>query len=387
MAFTDEKNRKFQNVIRGGILPALAVVEAIASRGRSPGTGVLRVAKSLDDRDRAKKEEAKRLQSEALQKKLREFQLGEISSKKASSEQKAASLSILKRNLELAGDDEDAKTEALLKYQLATDPTGALQSITAKGVRDSRRISEDEKRAAEEKRFNIQQTKDKQRFDIEQRKYDESLAKQDKKESRDIMRDRRAFKGDFVSDFRVKSFSEIDTNHDRMVAVWESRPDKEFSVDPTKMRKRGAIDQALITLFNKLLDEGSVVRETEYARTPSNAPFYNRITGKVAQLKEGGSGITDIERQELFDTAERMFSASESKYTEILNTYAKDARDSDYDMSKIFTGRDLGLLGLVKNLKKEKRKITQEENLQSIFQGSQNKTDEELIDELMMGIQ
>lgn len=60
-----------------------------------------------------------------------------------------------------------------------------------------------------------------------------------------------------------------------------------------------ALDQGLITMFNKLTDPNSVVRESEYARTPQNLPLVNRFTGAMLKVQQGGAGLTDKDREAL----------------------------------------------------------------------------------------
>lgn len=67
-----------------------------------------------------------------------------------------------------------------------------------------------------------------------------------------------------------------------------------------------AVDQALITLYNKLTDPTSVVRESEYARTAQNIPLINAIKGKFQKVLEGGAGLTSAERSALMDMANLM---------------------------------------------------------------------------------
>lgn len=59
------------------------------------------------------------------------------------------------------------------------------------------------------------------------------------------------------------------------------------------------VDQTLITTFNKILDPQSVVRESEYARTPENMSLINRIYGNMQSYVTGGAKLTDSDRQAL----------------------------------------------------------------------------------------
>jgi len=68
-----------------------------------------------------------------------------------------------------------------------------------------------------------------------------------------------------------------------------------------KMGKLGSlvgVDQAIIMIYNKLSDETSVVRESEYARTGRNLPIKSQLTGYFAAKfgGEGGTSLNDTER-------------------------------------------------------------------------------------------
>lgn len=67
-----------------------------------------------------------------------------------------------------------------------------------------------------------------------------------------------------------------------------------------------AVDQALITVYNKMLDPSSVVRESEYARTPQDLSLISRIEGQTAkQFITGGAGLTPEVREDLVKMARR----------------------------------------------------------------------------------
>ena len=82
-----------------------------------------------------------------------------------------------------------------------------------------------------------------------------------------------------------------------------------------------AIDQALITLYNKLTDPSSVVRESEYARTAENIPLINQIRGKAEKVLKGGAGLTGEERKALMDMAMLMQKGYEEIRSRRLNEY------------------------------------------------------------------
>lgn len=88
-----------------------------------------------------------------------------------------------------------------------------------------------------------------------------------------------------------------------------------------KTKNYVAADQAMITLFNKLTDPTSVVRESEYARTAQNLPFVNALKGKVAKVMKGGAGLTDNDRDNIIKMARLMKQAYEDVYGGRVNEY------------------------------------------------------------------
>lgn len=69
---------------------------------------------------------------------------------------------------------------------------------------------------------------------------------------------------------------------------------------------RIATDQIVITSFNKILDPTSVVRESEYERTPQNVAIVDRAEGWLNRLKEGGAGLTQENIVEIRNAARDM---------------------------------------------------------------------------------
>lgn len=99
----------------------------------------------------------------------------------------------------------------------------------------------------------------------------------------------------------TKTFQEVQ----RQVGNIEVAADRLLNMSEEEFNRIG-IDQAVITSFNKILDPESVVRESEYERTPANESIVRRAKGFIEQLKGGGSGITQTSILELRDTARAM---------------------------------------------------------------------------------
>lgn len=102
---------------------------------------------------------------------------------------------------------------------------------------------------------------------------------------------------------RVKEYSTLETQVGRMNTMLNAAKKGD-------LQGRNAVDQALIMMYNKLSDPTSVVRESEYARTPEGLSLINMFQGKIDRVVKGGAGLTDQEREELVKAANLMFNQS-----------------------------------------------------------------------------
>lgn len=115
----------------------------------------------------------------------------------------------------------------------------------------------------------------------------------------------------------------------------------ESAIEQAKTSKNFiAIDQALINGLNKMIDPQSVVREGEYARTIQNSPILSRIAGKVDQVRSGGGGFTDQERNALVSMMRDFYRDAEGMYSTHASEYERLAEGSGIDKSRIVIQRD-----------------------------------------------
>lgn len=135
---------------------------------------------------------------------------------------------------------------------------------------------------------------------------------------------------EFNSDSRLKSFIQMEQASQGMTTIWN-----EYQSNPESKKSKGALDQALITLYNKLLDPSSVVREAEYARTPENMAYIQNLEGKVERFKSGGAGLKDEYRQELVDAASTLMKAAESRIGEVVKDYSENATSWGLDPQRV----------------------------------------------------
>lgn len=102
-----------------------------------------------------------------------------------------------------------------------------------------------------------------------------------------------------------------------------------------------AVDQALITIYNKMLDPTSVVRESEYARTNEDAALVNRIKAQGIRTVLGGR-LTETERQAIVRMARRFADRHKELYNEDAQRYRRYAEDAGVNpdrVAKIYDGK------------------------------------------------
>ncbi len=126
---------------------------------------------------------------------------------------------------------------------------------------------------------------------------------------------------EFRADPRIQNLQIVERSERGMQAALRQ------STSPN-VKSRIASDQTLGVLFQKMLDPTSVVRESEFARTPEGAALTNRLVGAAEQLVKGGLKLTNEDRNALVAmavkllnetkiTANRAFSEFETRADEI----------------------------------------------------------------------
>lgn len=103
-----------------------------------------------------------------------------------------------------------------------------------------------------------------------------------------------------------------------------------------KSGNRIAADQALINGLNKLLDPQSVVRESEYVRTPEGAAVLNKLQGQFERIAKGGVAISDADRTAIVEMANNIMQNIGSQYNESFDRYEKIAKAYGINPDMIF---------------------------------------------------
>jgi hypothetical protein len=103
-----------------------------------------------------------------------------------------------------------------------------------------------------------------------------------------------------------------------------------------------AVDQALITIMNKMMDPQSVVRESEYARTPGDLALINRVKGAFEKIQKGGAGLTDEDRKAIAKIGKKYYEVSQKKYKSKFHEYSGYLSNYGLDPEKYLNPADKG---------------------------------------------
>lgn len=100
-------------------------------------------------------------------------------------------------------------------------------------------------------------------------------------------------------------------------------------------QSKSAADQTLITTFNKMLDETSVVREGEYDRTERGQAALTRFQGYKDKVLYGGTTLTDSERKDMVDIANQIKTYVDKKKKDDQEYYNQLAQDYNLEPDRI----------------------------------------------------
>ena len=100
--------------------------------------------------------------------------------------------------------------------------------------------------------------------------------------------------------------------------------------------------------FNKLLDPGSVVRESEFARTPQGQALISNYIGKAQQVFTGGVGLTPEGRKEIKLMADDLLSKASQSFQKDVNVYRNISKNFEIDPKMVLGGveEEFDLIGL-----------------------------------------
>lgn len=132
---------------------------------------------------------------------------------------------------------------------------------------------------------------------------------------------------------------------DRQTAVTKV----DSGIEALRRGNRVAATQIIITAFNKLQDETSVVREGEYARSEQLVPLIGRIEGAIQRITLGGASMRDSDLIALANEAKATARALEGLTNEAARNLRQGIEEelADYAIpsSRVFGGSSVGAAG------------------------------------------
>lgn len=93
----------------------------------------------------------------------------------------------------------------------------------------------------------------------------------------------------------VQPFQDRQTYVAKLNSMIEKDPQGKTGIQ----RDRNAATQTIINSFNRLLEEGNVVREGEYARSEELAPLSTWLEAQITALSQGGGRLTDAQLESI----------------------------------------------------------------------------------------
>lgn len=98
----------------------------------------------------------------------------------------------------------------------------------------------------------------------------------------------------------------------------------------------GAGDMSMLYAYVKLLDPGSVVRESEFATAAASGSFGEQVQGAAKSILAGGR-LPPSQRTEFLNEAERLYQGQKLGYDRISNVYTDIAKRKGLDPQNIIT--------------------------------------------------
>lgn len=132
----------------------------------------------------------------------------------------------------------------------------------------------------------------------------------------------------------TKQTIELNSQFNKMSGVWQ-----DYLNNPGSSKSKNTLDQSLVITLNKMLDPSSVVRESEFARTPEGISAINRLQAAFQKLSTGGVGLTDEDRQDIVRTAYLLASKQNEYFRDtIFDFYTKEAKAQGVDPGRVLFG-------------------------------------------------
>lgn len=116
---------------------------------------------------------------------------------------------------------------------------------------------------------------------------------------------------------------------------------RQFDIMQTGLKRfkegdRNGGSQAVLVTFQKILDPNSVVRESEYDRSPEGVGLKDRMLGWVERLKSGGAGVPAAQLEEMVETAKQFVAGLDEYNTLERERITGAAKEAGLDPNRVF---------------------------------------------------
>lgn len=139
---------------------------------------------------------------------------------------------------------------------------------------------------------------------------------------------------EFTSIPAIKNANEIKRQLDNVTSTYNSYKSGKI--------RANAADQVMVTTLNKILDPTSVVRESEFARTAAGQSLLAKTQGYADKMVRGGGGLTNAEREDLYNTMLQMYDAQQKEAQEYVKSYTELAKMYNINPAEIMPRQYLG---------------------------------------------
>lgn len=137
---------------------------------------------------------------------------------------------------------------------------------------------------------------------------------------KETFKNERDLRNDFQSLPTTKAFREVQTSYDQITTALKN--------------PSAANDLAAATKFMKLLDPGSVVRESELGMAMAATGQLDRMSNYFNMMKTGQK-LTPSQRKDFADSATQLYSAAAGRYNETASEFQNLAKDYELNPERI----------------------------------------------------
>lgn len=307
------KEDKLMAIYRYLALPAMGIAESIATKGKSPGTSAMSAMGAYDS---AKLNKIQTAQAELAQKEAeREYTKKEKADvalttyqdalKKLLEKQDTYDTEVVPQKVEssisgIVPSTGEAKDYGLIEKNKAIAKRLGIDTTTGSNAADIQKATLDYLRSTEPLKYEEMRSKlAKEKKNKSQYKFGELDEKQVNIATK--------LRNEYLT--KVKPYDEYERSYNRLMSV-------------SNQNNTAADDYALVYAFNKMLDESSVVRESEFANTAGMGGIFDRFKNWL-QKTANGQRLQPSQRAEIRAVASKFYEEFGKQKKTIASDYSK----------------------------------------------------------------